>query len=620
MCGICGFVHRGEDNQKTLETMIETIRYRGPDDVGFFEEKLENGFRLGFAHRRLAILDLSEKGHQPMCSDDGRLVLVFNGEIYNFLELRAELEGRGCFFRTGTDTEVILAAVQEWGTEKALPRFNGMFAFALFDRKEQSVTLVRDRMGVKPLYYTVSGDGLVFASELKPLMCYPGFQKEIDGDALQLYLSAEYIPGSRSIFRNTRKLLPGEMLKWTGDGVTHRRWWSVEQAFQDGEAYTGSYEEAREELNALLEDAVKLRMISDVPLGVFLSNGVDSSLIAAKMKKASASPIRTFTVAFREDGFDESGAAERVAAFLGAEHLSETLDADEGKKLLLKLPEFWDEPMADPSSVATMLVSRMARRNVTVALSGDAGDELFYGYNTYDHFERLRRWIPAGRLLNAADRILPVRDFAGEHNSRRLMKLLCLRSEEEIIDADLIAYRERYRTITEGSWDFSDFSTAMSSGKSLPEKAMLHDLITYLPGDILTKVDRASMASSLELRAPLLDYRVVEFALRLPLSYKYRDGVRKRILKDLLYREVPEELIGQRKKGFRIPFADWLRNDYRELLEDYCSESYLRRQNLFDIPTVRKMLGSFRRTETPDYAREVWTFLLFQMWYDRYIA
>jgi asparagine synthase (glutamine-hydrolysing) len=451
-------------------------------------------------------------------------------------------------------------------------------------------------------------------------MRYPGFRKEIDGDALQLYLCAEYIPGSRCIFKNTWKLLPGEILTWTAAGVSRRRWWTVEGALDAGGPYPGSYEEALEELDALVEDAVRLLMISDVPLGVFLSNGVDSSLIAAKMKKVSAGPIRTFTAAFREEGFDESEAAGRVAAWLGAEHRSELLDAEEGKRLLTRLPEFWDEPMADPSSVATMLVSRMARREVTVALSGDAGDELFYGYNTYAHFERLRRWVRVGRLLGRADGAFPLRRLAAAHNSRRLTKLLCMTSEEALIDADLFSYRDRYREITEGSWDFSDFSAAVRSGGSLPEKAMLHDLTTYLPGDILTKVDRASMAFSLELRAPLLDCRIVEFALRLPLSYKVEDGVRKRILKDLLYREIPKELIGQKKKGFRIPFADWLRNDFRALLRDYCSEDYLRGQNLFDPRTVRKMLQSFERTDTPDYAREVWTFLLFQLWYDRYMA
>ena len=585
MCGICGFIDRGQSSEELLREMIDTIRYRGPDDRSSMLETLESGFRVGLAHRRLAILDLSAAGRQPMNSESGRTVISFNGEIYNYRELRAKLEQKGYRFRTGTDTEVILSACEAWGID-AVQRFNGMFAFALFDREAQSLYLVRDRMGVKPLYYYTDGDTLVFASELKPIMKYPGFRKEIDRNALTMYLAAEYIPGRQSIFRNTFRLLPGEILKWTPQGIEQRRYWSVQDVMSRQEPFTGSYEDAAEELNALLEDAVRLRMISDVPLGAFLSNGVDSSLITAKMQKLSDTPVKTFTVGFREPAFDESQAAEKVAQYLGTEHETRVLSVDEGKRLLGELPGWFDEPMADPSQIATLLVSAMARERVTVALSGDGGDELFCGYNTYAHFEKLKRLKSLSGCLNAAERLLPLREAGERANNRTWVKLFHLTSDEET---------------------------------TLSEKAMLHDLGTYLPDDVLTKVDRASMAVSLETRAPLLDYRIVELALRLPLEFKLQNGNKKRILKDLLCREIPETLIGKKKMGFRIPFARWMREDYGDLIRRYFSDEFLRKQDLFDRRQLKKMQRAYEQSRRTDFAREVWTFLLFQLWYDHYV-
>ena len=618
MCGICGFIDRGQGSGELLHEMIDEIRYRGPDDQGTMLEALDSGFRVGLAHCRLAILDLSAAGCQPMKSESGRTVISFNGEIYNYRELRTRLEQMGYRFRTGTDTEVILAAYEAWGID-AVQRFNGMFAFALFDREAQSLYLVRDRMGVKPLYYYTDGDTLAFASELKPIMKYPGFRKEIDRNALTMYLAAEYIPGSQSIFRNTFKLLPGEILKWTPQGIEKRRYWSVQDVVSRQEPFTGSYEDAEEELNALLEDAVRLRMISDVPLGAFLSNGVDSSLITAKMQKLSDTPVKTFTVGFREPAFDESQAAEKVAQYLGTEHETRVLSMDEGKRLLRELPGWFDEPMADPSQIATLLVSSSAREKVTVALSGDGGDELFCGYNTYAHFEKLKKLQGLSRCLNAAERLLPLREAGERGNNRPWVKLFHLTSDEEIIDADLYTWWDRYRGIAGGTADPGVFQSAMRPGRTLPEKAMLHDLGTYLPDDVLTKVDRASMTVSLETRAPLLDYRIVELALRLPLAFKRKEGKKKRILKDLLYREVPETLIGQRKMGFRIPFARWMREDYGDLIRWYFSDEFLRKQDLFDMTQMRKMQKAYEGSRTTDYAREVWTFLLFQLWYEHYI-
>ena len=617
MCGICGFMHRERANETLLENMIDEIRYRGPDDAGCFLDNLENGFQIGLAHRRLAILDLSANGHQPMYSEDRSAVITFNGEIYNFRELRRELEGYGYSFRSETDTEVILAAYRQWGID-AVRRFNGMFAFALYDKENQTVWLARDRMGVKPLYYWTDGKSVVFGSELKPIMRYPGFQREIDRDALMLYLAAEYIPGEQSIFRNTRKLLPGEILKWTPECTERRRYWSVRDVVLKQNRFSGSYQDALKELDTLVEDAVRLRMISDVPLGAFLSNGVDSSLITAKMQKVSDEPVKTFTVGFHEAEFDESGEAAAVARFLGTEHETRILSVDEGKKLFPCLPEFYDEPLADPSMIATMLVSAMARMHVTVALSGDAGDELFCGYNTYTHFQKLSRLKRISRALNGAERLLPIREIGERRNRRELVKLFHLTGDEEIIDADLLAWQDRYRGLADGKPDLSAFRTAMPLGTDLFEKAMLHDLTSYLPDDVLTKVDRASMSASLESRAPLLDYRVVEFALSLPTEYKIRDGVKKRILKDLLYREVPESMIGRKKMGFRIPFAKWLREDFSEQVSCYLSDEFIDRQGLFDRAVIGKMRKSYEKSDTSDFAREVWTLLIFQMWYERY--
>ena len=617
MCGICGFIHRRRESEELLGKMIDEISYRGPDDKGCYLEDLTCGAQLGLAHRRLAILDLSANGHQPMHSESGQTVISFNGEIYNYRELRKQLTQKGFRFRTDTDTEVILAAYEQWGID-AVSRFNGMFAFALFDRARQCVWLVRDRMGVKPLYYHLCPDGLVFASELKPIMKYPGFRREIDRDALTTYLAAEYIPGEKSIFRDTYKLLPGEILKWTPKGTERRRYWSVQEIAETGTRFKGSYEDAMEELDALLEDSVRLRMISDVPLGAFLSGGVDSSLTAAKMRKVSGSPVKTFTVGFYETEFDESEAAKRISDALGTEHTCRMLSMDEGKKRFAELPLFFDEPLADPSSIATMLVSAMAKEDVTVALSGDAGDELFCGYNTYTHFEKLRRLTAAGRVLCSLDRLVPLREAGIRRNNRSFVKLFHLNTDEEIIDADLYTYWDRYSGMAGGKPDRSAFTAVMPMASTLEEKAMLHDLTSYLPDDVLAKVDRASMSVSLETRAPLLDYRIVEFALSLPLEYKLQDGRKKRILKDLLAREIPEELIGKAKKGFRIPFAAWLREDFDEMVCAYLAEYYLKRQDLFDVPTVGRMLKSYRSSDTVDYAREVWTLLIFQLWYERY--
>ena len=450
-------------------------------------------------------------------------------------------------------------------------------------------------------------------------MKYPGFRKEIDRNALTMYLAAEYIPGRQSIFRNTFRLLPGEILKWTPQGIEQRRYWSVQDVMSRQEPFTGSYEDAAEELNALLEDAVRLRMISDVPLGAFLSNGVDSSLITAKMQKLSDTPVKTFTVGFREPAFDESQAAEKVAQYLGTEHETRVLSVDEGKRLLGELPGWFDEPMADPSQIATLLVSAMARERVTVALSGDGGDELFCGYNTYAHFEKLKRLKSLSGCLNAAERLLPLREAGERANNRTWVKLFHLTSDEEIIDADLYTWWDRYRGIAGGAANPGVFQSAMIMGTTLSEKAMLHDLGTYLPDDVLTKVDRASMAVSLETRAPLLDYRIVELALRLPLEFKLQNGNKKRILKDLLCREIPETLIGKKKMGFRIPFARWMREDYGDLIRRYFSDEFLRKQDLFDRRQLKKMQRAYEQSRRTDFAREVWTFLLFQLWYDHYV-
>ncbi len=547
MCGIVGF-RSNRDVDRLRESLPEAtskLIHRGPDDTGLFFDR-EAGVGLG--HRRLSVIDLSEAGRQPMASDDGMVHIVYNGEIYNFKEIRTTLQGVGHHFRTETDTEVILKAYMEWGID-CLTRFVGMFALALWDKRAGRLFLARDRMGLKPLYYYFDGGRFLFASELKALMAFKGFQRDIDPDAIPIFLHYQYIPAPGTIFRDTYKLLPGHFLVYDGDNLKTRKYWTLPEA-GESEDFEGNEEDAVEALDRVLGEAVSDRLISDVPLGALLSGGIDSSMVVALMQKASSSPVRTFSIGFREQGYDEAPWASEVAKHLGTDHTELYVTPKDAIDIIPRLPEIYDEPFADASAVPTFLVSKLARSKLTVALSGDGGDEQFAGYIRYwgtqavvSTFQRLpksirkslglaleripsswveRCYLPWRHLMpqrfnmaNFVDKWEKLVSLMGRIRLEELYRMtICLWSEEDL-------RRLSGRGLAETQFEETFRET---EGWPVLSRLMRVDQKTYLPDAMLTKVDRASMAVSLEVRVPLLDHRVVEFTSRIPDSLKYRGG------------------------------------------------------------------------------------------------
>jgi asparagine synthase (glutamine-hydrolysing) len=565
MCGICGMSTADPRGLLALPPMQDTLRHRGPDDEGIWTDP---ALGVGLAHRRLSIVDLSPLGRNPM-SRNGRLWITYNGEVYNFMELRRELEGLGESFRSRTDTEVILAAYDRWGIE-CLARFIGMFAFGLWDARARRLFLARDRLGKKPLYYAEYAGRFAFASELKALLADPDFPRDIDPQALDLYLRFGYVPSPFSIFRAARKLPPAHLALWdpAARSLKVERYWDP-VAFAAAGPVPISEREAEEKLEALLADAVRLRMIADVPLGAFLSGGVDSSLVVAMMKEVSASPVKTFTIRFENPEYNEADHAAAVARHLGTEHHEETCSAPAMLDIVATMARHMDEPFADSSLIPTYVVSRMTRRHVTVALSGDGGDELFFGYPRF-WFSAYLRWLleaPRGmrNLLAGAVSRIPRRWF------RRAADVL--RQEDADGYRRFVTYwadgdAERMTGRRSSSYETYDDVTRRLSSLTPQLRLPVLDLVTYLPEDILTKVDRASMAVGLEARPPLLDHRLVEFAVRLPLDLKWRMGTSKWLLRRMLYKRVPRELLERPKMGFGVPLADWFRGPLRAAFEE----------------------------------------------------
>jgi asparagine synthase (glutamine-hydrolysing) len=622
MCGIAGFLDRsgtlsGDSLAPILARMTGAIRHRGPDDEGFW---VDPATRVALGHRRLSILDLSPEGHQPMVSPDQRYIIVFNGEIYNFLEIKSTLEQAGFRFRGGSDTEVMLAAFSAWGVEKSVRLFNGMFAFALWDRQERTLWLSRDRLGKKPLYYGWMGRSFLFGSELKALRAHPEFQGEIDSGALALYLRFSYIPSPYSIYRGIAKLPAGTLLAIHSDDskpqVGPVPYWSAKEAAETGLANTfrGSYAEAQGEMERLLLDAVKLRMIADVPLGAFLSGGIDSSLVVALMQKASRVPVRTFTIGFPETTHDESRHARAIAGHLKCDHTELYTTPDEARAVIPRLPEIYDEPFADPSQIPTYLVSALTRRQVTVSLSGDGGDELFGGYGVYFSNLRFRdKYAGLPRSLRSA-LAAGLRPFSNER-AVRLAHALPFSRDEQIHHSRISRWTEPCTVLPgaiEPATAFDDPSRYIAAPTFI-ERMMYLDTVTYLPDDILVKVDRASMAVSLEARCPLLDYRVFEFAWSLPLEMKVHGTQGKRILRDLLYRLVPRELIDRPKQGFDVPLSEWLRGPLRDWGEDLLNEKRLRQEGWLRPDTVRRSWQQ-HLSGAEENRDKLWTILMFQAW------
>ncbi len=644
MCGITGFWQNAGEGEFELRSltrrMAAQVAYRGPDDA---DEWIDHtcGISLGF--RRLAIVDLSSAGRQPMQSASGRYVIIFNGEVYNFAAVRSELEQLGHGFRGGSDTEVLLTAIEEWGLPRAIQRFVGMFAFALWDRQERALHLVRDRLGIKPLYYGWHSGTFLFGSELKALAAHPAFHAEIDRDALALYMRHGYVPAPYAIYRGIHKLPPGTILTLRSQAdvaAMPEPFWSAREVVEDGLANPFPYgeSEAIAELDALLRDAVALRMIADVPLGAFLSGGIDSSTVVALMQAQSARPVKTFTIGFHEAGYDEAANAAAVAGHLGTDHTSLYVTPEEARAVIPQLPTMFDEPFADSSQIPTFLVSQLARRQVTVSLSGDGGDELFGGYNRYFWGRSIWRkigWAPPAartfgsraitalspgswdRQFSRFDSLLPgaLRQRTPGDKLHKLAGVLAAESPEELYRGLVSQWKQTDEVVVDAC-EPPTAITDRSRWAALPDftqRMMFLDLISYLPDDILTKVDRASMAVSLEARVPLIDHRVVAFAASVPLSMKVRDGQGKWLLRQVLYRYVPKALIERPKMGFGVPIDVWLRGPLREWAEELLDERRLRNEGFFHPAPIRQKWQE-HLTGTRNWQYPLWNVLQFQAW------
>ncbi|MEH2273232.1 MAG: asparagine synthase (glutamine-hydrolyzing) [Nostoc sp.] len=644
MCGIAGFWNISrrvspEELCYMVQQMSDTLLHRGPDNGGSWVDA-EIGIALG--HRRLAIVDLSPEGHQPMISANGRYVIVFNGEIYNFLELKRQLESLGHHFRGRSDTEVMLASFSQWGLHEALGRFNGMFAFALWDRQERILHLGRDRLGEKPVYYGWMGQTFVFGSELKALKVHPAFQAKINRDALAVFLRNNYVPAPYSIYEGIYKLPPGTVLTWNGMDAHPNPvpYWSALKAAELGvnQPFTGSEIEAVAQMEALLQDAVGLRMVADVPLGAFLSGGVDSSTVVALMQAQSSQSVKTFTIGFDEDSYNEAHYAKAVAQHLGTDHTELYVTPKDALAVIPKLPTLYDEPFSDSSQIPTFLISQLAKQHVTVSLSGDGGDELFAGYKRYfwgrSTWQKIG-WIPptlrqaVARSLSSLSPQTWNRGLANFHGLlpaklkqptpgdklHWIGEILAVSDAKALYTSMISHWKEREALVINSLKPLMNYSDRQQLTQ-LPDfiqQMMYHDTVNYLPDDILVKVDRASMGVSLESRIPFLDHRVVELAWRIPISMKIRNGQGKWLLRQILYKYVPQNLIERPKMGFGMPIDSWLRVSLRDWAEALLDEHRLQQEGFLNPQPIRQKWAEHLSSER-DWQNYLWDVLMFQAW------
>ncbi len=630
MCGIAGFFDFSiNSSEEILKSMVTTMHHRGPDDSGteFFFEK---NCQIGLGHARLSIIDLSFGGHQPMSYNS--YTIVFNGEIYNYREIRKELEELGHTFKTSTDTEVILHSFERWGTA-SIAKYIGMFAFVIYDRNFKKAIIVRDRAGVKPLYYFFNNGLFIFGSELKSLMAHPKFEKEINTSALPHYFQYGYISAPYTIFKNTQKVMPGHFLTVDigNQSINTECYWNIVD-FYTKPKLNLDYQEAKSEVKRLMESAFSYRMIADVPIGVFLSGGYDSTAVTAMLQSKSSMPLKTFTIGFKE-GNNEAPYAREIASFLGTNHTEYICSVQDAKEIIPTLPAIFDEPFGDSSAIPTILVSKLARRLVTVAISADGGDEIFCGYNSYSNLFRY--------LVKVKN--LPI-SF-----SKKVLSILRIIENRNVVKSSITFHKIRsafyanahsnnhraaylFKAMSEKPRGFiEDFFLEKKSFKPINveievenfineiEVAMAFDFKYYLPNDILTKVDRSTMSVSLEGREPLIDHRLVELVVQLPFNFKYDGKVGKRILKDIVHDFVPQKMVERPKTGFSLPIYSWLRGDLSYLLDEHLSATSLSLSGLFNVTFLTKQIQKFKKNKL-HYSPIIWNLLMFQMWWQQWMS
>lgn len=632
MCGIAGFYNyqtkeNAQERYALGQIMAESIMHRGPDAGGVW---CDPDSTVVLAHRRLSIIDLSETGAQPMDSSSGRYVLTYNGEVYNFQDLKEELVESGCQFRGHSDTEVILCAIEQWGFEETVKRLNGMFALVVWDRQDEVLYFARDRFGKKPLYVGWCGESLVFASELKAFHTHPEFKKDISENGLSIYMRYGYLHAPYSIYKNVWQMLPASLMRIDckalkiGEDLSKemQSYWLLKDVVEHGKAniVQGSEVEIISKFEEKLESIVASRMISDVPLGAFLSGGIDSSTVVALMQKNSKQPVKTFSIGFHEKEFDEAVYAKKIAEHLGTDHQEFYVTEKEALDVISTLAEMYDEPFSDQSQIPTYLISKLAREHVTVALTGDGGDEILGGYDRHTKISGLWRkvgWLPHGVrkiLFGSAAARCPER----LSNIKRAFRLMTLKSEYDVYEALLCSWSENV-VVSKSDYTLPLYTqkkwpTGGSCGLNFSEKMMFGDLLSYRVDDLMVKTDRASMTVALEARAPLMDYELSEYCWRVPHNMKVRKGKGKWLLRQVLKRHIPEELFDRPKMGFSIPLAKWLRGDLKEWAENLIFTDHPLLKN--DI--IQKRWNDFQNSNSQQVPKDLWTVLMFKSWHDRW--